>query len=236
MIDNLKLELGVQDSDPIKDTTTLEPSNTNVTETKTVALATGGRTGGSNFTTTGLLTVDNTDASGTNYDNYNAWRQVDPSNATSCANGNAYNSNSKTGCGYLYNFYTATASTVDNTKINGKADYSICPVGWRLPSGQNSSGDYGNLDTKYDGGNGGAHYDNIITQGLWLSAGAWQGAFSGRYSIELNGQGSSGTYWSSTIVSSYNAYSTFFYGSGVNPGNNNAYSRYNGFAIRCLVS
>jgi uncharacterized protein (TIGR02145 family) len=197
------------------------------------------------FVTGGYLTTDGSySTSGVKID---AWRQVnstDPnmSNSTNCINntstdgnnGNiSYNTNSKTGCGYLYNFYTATASTAPNTQISGEATGSICPAGWKLPSGQDKNGDYGNLDFRY-GGAGSYHNGDVISQGLWLSAGAWQGAFSGFYNSGLSYQGSSGYYWSSSVDSAVNAYYTYFNSSFVSPGTSLG-GRNNGVAVRCLA-
>jgi uncharacterized protein (TIGR02145 family) len=240
MVDNLRLELidGMQ----------LTPDDTNVPETKTVALASGGRANGSNFTSSGYLTIDNTNKYSPNYINYNAWRQVKPddpnmSNTTKCRtdDGSTYNVDSKTGCGYLYNFYTATASTTDNTKnINYyPAKDSICPSGWKLPTGllalSDKTNDFAKLDLAYAGGNGGSHnLANPDTQNLWLSTGVWQGTFGGDYISSLRDQGSFGRYWSSSVVSASNAYSAYFYGSGVNSGSG-SYGRHYGYAVRCLV-
>ncbi|MDR1300716.1 MAG: fibrobacter succinogenes major paralogous domain-containing protein [Candidatus Nomurabacteria bacterium] len=254
MLDNLKLELGVVNpADTTKDTTILEPANTNVDSNKTVDFAwsgfISGTNDGGNFVKTGYLTKNGTrgtDLGGNYYTNLNAWRQVDPknpdmSNSTNCQNntgtdndnGNiSYNTNSKTGCGYLYNFYTATASTAEHNKT-----YSICPSGWKLPSGQ-VSGDFSYLDSKYTPGTGEYHDSDVISQGLWLSAGAWQGAFSGYYDSDLHSQSLRGDYWSSSIgysITEDSASETYILSTAVAPGM--AYSvRYNGLAVRCLVS
>ncbi|MDR1300241.1 MAG: hypothetical protein LBK50_00880, partial [Candidatus Nomurabacteria bacterium] len=248
MIDNLKLEL--------KNGMVLSPVNTNVTSDTTIYFTQNGAAGGValdgmtyNFTTSGYLTRDNTNANG--YDgigenNYTAWRQVDPSNIAMCkdnyysGNGNGditYNNNSKTGCGYLYNFYTAAAGTVDRTKTNGEANGSICPAGWKLPSGRNSSGDYGKLDLAYQPGGtgtGGIRLgDDVISQNLWLSAGAWQGTLSGMYVSEIIKHGE-GYYWSSSIVSNSAAYFALFSIDFVGPGSA-SWPWYYGYAVRCLV-
>jgi uncharacterized protein (TIGR02145 family) len=258
MIDNLKLELGHQDdTNPTKDTRILEPSNTNVENNTPIYFTQDGTSAGQaltgmtdNFTTSGHNTR-NGDSSITS-PNLDAWRQNNPndpnmSNSANCQNntstdsnnGNvSYNTNSKTGCGYLYNYYTATAGSAAQADYsNGKgAGYialqSICPSGWKLPTGQ-YNGDFSNLDQYYNG-NGDYHNDDVISLGLWLSAGAWQGAFSGGYSSGLYGQGSHGDYWSSSVSSAYNARDTLFYSNVVNPGTLIP-SRRDGFAARCLV-
>jgi uncharacterized protein (TIGR02145 family) len=239
MIDNLKLEL--------TDGMVLTPGDTNVAADTTVALATGGL--GGNFTSSGFLTVDNTNAAGTDYDNYNAWRQVDPNETPNCQNntgtgGKAYNDDSATGCGYLYNFYTATASAGDNTKTTqyDTVESSICPAGWRLPTGMvagaGTDSDFQNLSVNY-GGTGAQQIGAsslAVLANLWLSAGAWQGAFGGAYGFASAPvrQGTYGLYWSASVNSAQGVYTTQFYNRGINPGVLND-SRMNGFAVRCLV-
>jgi uncharacterized protein (TIGR02145 family) len=237
MIDNLALEL--------TDGMILTPATTNIDSDKTVTLASGGRITNSSFTTSGHLTIDGTDAynyGDVNGANYNAWRQVDPGNSSTAARPplNCDPQGTKINCGYLYNFYTATASTADNTKTSGNADYSICPAGWKLPSGRNANGDYGILDLAYSPqGTGAKHENDVIAQGLWLPAGAWQGAYSGIYidypNYGLFSQGSIGHYWSSSVYLWAAAYTAEFSSGGVYPGNDFTRARDSGLTIRCLV-
>jgi uncharacterized protein (TIGR02145 family) len=174
--------------------------------------------------------------------NYDAWRQNDPNYNPNCLNGVAYNADSKSGCGYFYNYYTATAGSAAQADYdNGKgADYiaksSICPAGWKLPSGQNANGDFGFLDKLYLPGTGDYHNGtaNITNQGLWTPAGAWRGSFSGLYNSYFDGQGSYGDYWTSSVYTTLWAYDTVIANTGVHPGTS-YYSRYRGFALRCLV-
>ncbi|MDR1300332.1 MAG: fibrobacter succinogenes major paralogous domain-containing protein [Candidatus Nomurabacteria bacterium] len=239
MIDNLKLELGKPDSDPTKDTGILEPDNTDVTEDTTVTLAAANLT--NRFTTSGYLTVNGSGGSSDGASS-NAWRQANPndpnmSNTTNCQtnNGNTYNSNSKTGCGYLYNFYTAAAGTADHTKTSGDADGSICPAGWKLPTGK-VGGDFSNLDLAYQpSGTGASHYfDEPDAQALWMRDGAWQGALSGDFLGGIRGQNNWGYYWSSSIVSATDAYDGWFVSDRVFPGTGEN-SRLLGYVIRCLA-
>ncbi|MDR1300303.1 MAG: hypothetical protein LBK50_01195 [Candidatus Nomurabacteria bacterium] len=253
MLDNLKLEL--------TDGMILTPANTNVDTSKTIYFTQDGTSAGTslagmtgNFTTSGYNTRDGSISSTS--PNYDAWRQNDPndpvmSGSTNCINntstdfndGNvSYNTNSKTGCGYLYNFYTATAGSAAQVEYSsGKglgyiAQQSVCPSGWKLPSGQSANGDFGKLDLAYQpGGTGVGH--NLAspdTQMLWLPAGAWQGAFSGGYYSGLGGQGSYGFYWSSSVYSVDYAYVTFFVSNYVNSGTGDDDRSY-GRAVRCLV-
>ncbi|MDR1300655.1 MAG: IPT/TIG domain-containing protein [Candidatus Nomurabacteria bacterium] len=253
MIDDLALRL-TQGMTLTSDTTNV-PEN----EPKTVDFAwdsfiLGTYDGDSNFVKTGYLTVNG--YSSPYSSNLDAWRQVNPndssmSNSTNCINntGNAdnggvsYSPNSKTGCGYLYNYYTATVGSAAQADYNnGKgagyiAQQSICPAGWKLPSGQNASGDFGILDKAYPPGTGSGHdLVNPDTQGLWLSAGAWQGTFNGNYRSSLGNQGLGGIYWSSSVSSAEDsAYGVaFFYSDYVYPGTGSLY-RDIGLAVRCLA-
>jgi uncharacterized protein (TIGR02145 family) len=247
MIDNLKLEL--------TDGMALTSANTDVANDTTVWFTQDGTQGGvplagmvGSFTPNGSLTIDNTDSRGTDNDNYNAWRQIDPSvidsylnNTGPSGNGNvSYNTNSKTGCGYLYNYYTTTASTVDNTINVGIASGSICPSGWKLPTMLSSSGDFGKLDIAY-GGTGGEQTAPAQLTTLWLSMGAWQTAFSGYYDGSnsyntFKSQGSSGLYWSSSVGASGGGLSRAYY-AAFNLGYVSSYylTRRSGEAVRCLV-
>jgi hypothetical protein len=241
MIDNLKLEL----TDGMK----LTPDDTNVTIDTVVTLATGGLTG--NFTTKNYLTADNSNTTGTDYDNYNAWRQVNPSDPNladteRCRtnDGVTYNIESKTGCGYLYNYYTATAGTATNVLSNqySIASGSICPAGWRLPTGLLGAGDktndFSTLDIAY-GGTGAYQTGTIINPpevlvDLWWPAGAWQGVFTGTYTNRVRLQGDGGGYLSASIQSARGAYYVSFSGYNIYPGTT-ATDRNYGFGVRCVV-
>ncbi|MDR1300302.1 MAG: fibrobacter succinogenes major paralogous domain-containing protein [Candidatus Nomurabacteria bacterium] len=246
MIDNLKLEL--------EQGMTLTPATTNLkTGTEvTVDFAWDNFTSGTRdttgkFVTSGRLTKIGSSATGTDHDEYNAWRQANPNTTNECQNnigdsgnsGLSYNTNSKTKCGYLYNFYTAAASTALNTQTSGTANGSICPANWKLPSGlfgpRDKTNDFAKLDLAYNGGTGVDHnLSSPDTQNLWLSTGAWQGALSGGYYSNLFGQGRYGTYWSSSVGPAGVTYGTNFDSGSVYPGTDNG-DRANGFAIRCLV-
>ncbi|MDR1300528.1 MAG: fibrobacter succinogenes major paralogous domain-containing protein [Candidatus Nomurabacteria bacterium] len=242
MLDNLKFEL--------KNGVTLTPQDTNVKSNTTVYFTKDGKQDGApltgmtgNFTTSGYLSVDGKDIVYSKHANLNAWRQVDPSNESACKSnsqvgningGIVYNTWSKTGCGYLYNFYTASAGTVPSSQINGSAASSICPAGWIFPTGHYDS-DLEGLDLAYPPGIGYVH-EGMVDQGLWLSAGAWRGTLSGVYVDKMYAAGTDGYYWASTVfVHELAAYTVFIQSNGkIIPGTTNA-NRNNGFAIRCVV-
>ena len=154
---------------------------------------------------------------------------------------------SYTKCGYLYNWYAATAGTGTyatgtwGTNVSG----SICPTGWRLPSatsdGSTTTGDgtsstaadFPVLNTSMNAGSLTTGSTSSYLTG-WQFTGAWSGVFSGRWGSGFGVQGSVGEYWSSTALSSTDALDLFFNSSYVNPGNS-ARRKYFGFAIRCVM-
>jgi uncharacterized protein (TIGR02145 family) len=251
MIDNLKLELGVANADPIKDTTVLEPTNTDVLVDTEIHFTKDITAKGApldnmvgNFTTSDFLTRDGTRSAFVS--NYLAWRQVDPGNTADCANntgkganGEAYNPISKTKCGYLYNFFTTSASTApEYAAIFKPVVSSICPAGWRLPTGRASNldkdSDYQILDLAY-GGEGAYHSKNLSPQRYWLPSGAFMGVFSGSYYKSLISQGAMGHYWGSTTLGSEDAYKMYFYPDAIDPGLLKD-DQLHGLAVRCVIS
>ena len=155
---------------------------------------------------------------------------------------------SYTKCGYLYNWYAATAGTgtyatsTRGTNVSG----SICPTGWRLPSSYSDdstpTGD-GTSDTAADFPvlNASMNAGSLTTGSTsnyyagWQFTGAWSGVFSGSWSNGFYVQGSDGFYWSSTADSSTNARYLSFYSSGVDLGNSLSHLEYYGFAVRCVM-
>ena len=154
---------------------------------------------------------------------------------------------SYTKCGYLYNWYAATAGTgtyatsTNGTNVSG----SICPTGWRLPSATSDGSTATGNGTSYDAAdfavlNASMNAGSLTTGSTsdyptgWQFTGAWSGVFSGSWNNGFLGQGSSGYYWSSTAYSSTFARILYFYSSHVNPGNDRNL-KYYGYAIRCVM-
>jgi uncharacterized protein (TIGR02145 family) len=243
MLDNLKLELihGM----------TLTTQNTDVTANTTVYFTQDGTQNGTlldgmtgNFTTSGQDTRNN--GASTSGSNQDAWRQNNPSNAVGCvdnssniaaANNKTYADGSLTGCGYFYNYYTATAGTYPQSAYNASnrnAPGSICPAGWRLPSGYDTSSDFATLDADYGGT--GAYQSGTPAQlsTLWFPGGAFRGTFSGRYLLSVASSGINGNFWSSSVSNDLSAYGLFIDSSATDPGTN-IYYRYYGLAVRCVT-
>ena len=125
--------------------------------------------------------------------------------------------------GGFYNWYTATAGTgtqslstqYQNTTV------SICPKGWRLPTGGNSTSDFRFLYTNYNSSS--ALRSSPVN--LTLSGSVYSGS--------RNGQGSYGNYWSSMVYSSNNAYRLYLNTSHINPVDLS--NKYYGFSVRCVA-
>ncbi|MDR1300385.1 MAG: hypothetical protein LBK50_01615, partial [Candidatus Nomurabacteria bacterium] len=169
-----------------------------------------GVTRNGNFVTNGYLTK--TGATFSSASDQDAWRQVDPTSNAYCNDGQTYNPDSLTKCGYLYNWYTATAGSLDSGTVSADniAPSSICPAGWRLPRGYNADAtrnDFAVLNG-YMHGDGAPNQDNPANSDYaknWLQGGPFQGTLSGSWNTTYNGIHITGDLWSSTRVSNTNA-------------------------------
>ena len=123
--------------------------------------------------------------------------------------------------GNYYNWYAATAGTGDCSMSSGNAGSSICPKGWRLPTG-GSSGEFQTLHNKYP--------SSAAMQSSPVSF-----TLSGhRSGSSTDSQGSYGHFWSSTAYDASHVYSLYMTTSGVNAASNYN-EKYYGFTIRCLA-
>ncbi len=122
----------------------------------------------------------------------------------------------------FYTWYAATAGTGTQalSTHDQNTTVSICPKGWRLPTG----GGDGEFQTLYNNYNSSSALKsnpvNFILSGYVLSS-------------SRRDQGSYGYYWSSTVYSSSYAYSLFLGTSNVNPALN--YYKNGGFSVRCIA-
>ena len=171
----------------------------------------------------------------------------------------SYNANNNHVRWYGYgNYYTWPAAIADtayygqnNTSVTAT---SICPTGWRLPIGGqttvNTTGDFYVLTKTLMGGtepntnntNGYGYYQGIVDN-VDLGATAskvlrayptnvvYSGYFNGSSAIH---RGSNGNYWSSSVNSSSYAYSLYLGSSLVYPGTS-GYYKGNGFSVRCIA-
>ncbi len=145
--------------------------------------------------------------------------------------------NNDTSYGAYYSWYAATAGTGANVTSNNNAAGSICPKGWRLPTG-GSDGEFKKLYDKW-------------TTATWTTYNSKNGRWFGGASISAGGGffpaagyvdtakgalssvGTLGYYWSSTSSSTENAYYLYFYSSYV--GASFDWAKHYGHSTRCVA-
>ncbi len=130
--------------------------------------------------------------------------------------------------GGYYTWYAATAGTGREYMSSGSATNSICPKGWRLPTG----GDGGEFRAMA------SNYGSSSDAASWLSALQAKPvpgfALAGYYDHNfVSDQGGGGRYWSSTASGSGYAYRLYFGSPGVNP-TGGVNREYYGYSVRCV--
>jgi uncharacterized protein (TIGR02145 family) len=220
MIDDLKLEL--------TDSTILIPADSNVSANTSVTLDRRNEYNG-NFLTYGYMAGD-------------IWAQVNPgdpleSGTEHCVFGHMIDPNSITGCGYLYNWYTATAGSGTKVIESGYVTSSICPKGWHLPRGADGTAAQNEFYTLGLAMRNSSTSSPILTNTIhdkdWWHTGLFAGSQSGYYIFRLSSQGSAGYLWSSSAYSSDHAFNLSFDYRGTHFGTDDR-SKYYGYAVRCL--
>ena len=175
-----------------------------------------------------------------------------PSNPTT---NSATNSTSNAGLYSYGNYYTWSAAIADTTHYptnnQSVTSTSICPTGWRLPKGGNKSNEANNdywalVVTGINGGINPSNYDSETRpyytsspEGPSISNALRAYPNNIIYSGYAEGgsvenRGSGGGHWSSTAVSTTNAYSIVFYSNYVYTGTGSN-SKYFGRTIRCFA-
>ncbi|MBR3115936.1 hypothetical protein IKF30_01790 [Candidatus Saccharibacteria bacterium] len=232
MMENLRLD----------STATLSSSNTDnpASGFTSIATSTDDWCDDSNETCTNQnkLNTNNTNLGGTNASNVplvNGPGQYNGSSATGGTKGSSGGNNySWYSYGNYYNWYTATAGTGTYSVSSGNATGSICPSGWILPSGWQSSSDKGQFSAlDFTMGGIGEYQSGTVATNRWRSypanfiySGGWCGPVAGA-------RGLHGGYWSRTAGSSDSAGYLFFTSEVVNPGYGLNDVRF-GLTIRCL--
>ncbi len=144
--------------------------------------------------------------------------------------------NGVTNYGYLYNWSAATAgeSRVSHPANAGNAPYSICPAGWRLPSG-GASGDFATLDIAF-GGTGIFANSSEPNIAKWQNNGPFKGILSGYWWGGFGDQGVNGGLWSSSAYSGNvnGAYDAGIDTLSVNPSYSGG-ERDGGIGVRCIL-
>jgi uncharacterized protein (TIGR02145 family) len=132
--------------------------------------------------------------------------------------------------GYLYNWCAAmggqdTAACANATTPTPIPTTNICPAGWRLPTGEPTTGEFAALNTAINDGKTNTDAGLIASPGLFQRSGYW---YNGFYS-----HGSNGYYWSSSQYSATSAHRLYFGSTGVYPAS--YLNKYYGFAVRCIA-
>ncbi len=131
--------------------------------------------------------------------------------------------------GYLYNWCAAmggqaTAACNSTTTPAPNLGVTICPSGWRLPTG-GSGGEFASLNSAVNGG-------ATNTDAGLLSN--WYAQRSGAYIVGFTGVGTTGNYWSSSMINGTGANRISFSATNSTPVTN--YVTYVGIAVRCLAA
>ena len=134
--------------------------------------------------------------------------------------------------GYMYNWCAAmgnqqgTAACLNTATPIHDPNVSICPAGWRLPTGAANTGELALLN---DAVNAGSLTTDIGLRTYWLGQ---RSGYRRGSTGEFASVGSWGAYWSSTSGNS-SARDLFFTTSRVSL--TNSYSKQTGLAVRCLA-
>ncbi len=142
----------------------------------------------------------------------------------------SYNANTaNSGNTMYYSWTAATAGAGTSGVTSGSVDTSICPKGWKLPSG-GSNGEFQKFTAAESiaSNNAGSTKVQAAPYNFKYTGRAIDGSFDGDTSF--------GLWWSSTAYSPAGAYYLYIDNSDVNPGTNHTLvSRYLGFAVRCIA-
>ena len=122
--------------------------------------------------------------------------------------------------GAYYNWYTATASTGTYSMSSGNATSSVCPKGWRLPTG-GANGEFQALYSAYN-----SNVSNFISATSAVLSGSW-------FESSAYYQGSNGYWWSSTAYDLTGGYYLSFSSSNIGP--QSYYFKRSGFSVRCVA-
>lgn len=200
------------------------------------------------------LSVDKTVTSAVG--NYTVAKYVDPNGQNNCVKGTGLSSDTVTRCGMLYNWYSATAGSGDDSLLQTgeNATASICPAGMHLPSSlatisaYNDEGAYATADfpvlvaSMENGSRTAGTFASAAKNwktGLQPDA-AWNGAFAGFWQTNFVNVGTQGYFWSSTVANKSDgklrAHYMSMQGREVQTGDGSYGndSRNYGFAVRCV--
>ena len=141
------------------------------------------------------------------------------------------------------NYYTWAAAIADTNYYysDDHGTTSICPTGWRLPIGDQSTADksFGKLSVSLGGPANGATADSSSTPTGAETSKLFRNypnnfLYSGRFSYSsVSSRGAYGYYWSSTARSNTGGSYLYLHSSTVYPGTNND-AKFIGASVRCV--
>ena len=158
-------------------------------------------------------------------DTFNGWKKTSGTNSNTSGEFislSGTDSTSGTIYGTLYNYYATSAGTINKNSNSTDATYDICPSGWRLPT----SAEFTTLisNTTY----------NTLAKIRRSTTAAM--ALAGYFLIgETAGQGTNGTYWSSTRSDSLMIYGLYLSTSNSGMLQVDEDMRGAGNSIRCVM-
>jgi uncharacterized protein (TIGR02145 family) len=125
--------------------------------------------------------------------------------------------------GIFYNFFAATAGTGSTSLYNQTAPNSVCPKGWRLPTGTSTVGEFSKLYSYYN------TFDKLVNGApSFLTSGR-------RIQNVFQHQGTHGFYWSGSGGTIYTANNLYLKGDTSSVYPSDAPSRYYGNPLRCIA-
>lgn len=129
--------------------------------------------------------------------------------------------------GVYYNYAAATAGTITGTSNSTAATYDICPKGWHLPTGPNTTA---NTDFNKLVGNTTSGWQ-AATTGLTAFGAVAAGSYG---SGSLGNEGAYGYWWSASVNGAQYRY-TLRYNSSNGQFSGSSYdNRYVGYSVRCV--
>ena len=150
-----------------------------------------------------------------------------------CDSTNGYNyaciyDSGSTTTGVWYNYYAATAGAITGSSNSTAATKDICPAGWHLPTGPNTTS---GTDIHKLVGNTTSDWQNPTTGLTAFSAVA--GGFYNGGSLRNTGRG---YWWSATAINTTNRYSLVYDSSNGQFYGGSSYYRYYGVYVRCVMT
>ena len=246
MIENLRLE-AANSSDATKaqgyggvfaGLATAETSNFSNSTTANSKYYSGTQSG------TATINIGTTDSPGYRFPRYNNSNTNSTVSNMTAANANVYS------YGNYYNWPAAKANTskLDNENNSSNANTSLCPAGWKLPTGK-GDGDYGKLSNSLGGYKNAYNVAQPMSSSTTPTGAAMSNIFrsfpnnyvyaalidvdTGNPEFE---RGAYGQYLTATARNSSDVYHFVINNTNTNPGTWNLGKKYDAGSVRCMAS